>query len=69
VKKLYLTRKQARTLSADLQEYAGMADSSQRYLFKGFQLCFGDKFAEEMQPGSALAVTPLPEFMEVEADS
>jgi hypothetical protein len=65
VKKLFLTLKQAEQLGRDLIEYSKMTDSSDRYLFKGFELSFGDLAAEKPQGGESFEVTPLPEFLEI----
>ena len=66
MKVLFLTTKQAASLGEDLVEYSKMKDSSDRDLFKGFEISFGDLFSDEMQEGEALEVTPIPEFMIVD---
>ena len=67
--KLYLTRQQATILGQDLIEYSRMTDSSERLLFKGFELSFGDMQARVLQPDDGLEVTPIPEFIEISKDS
>ena len=69
MKKLFLTLEQATSLAVDLQEYGAMKDSSKRSLFKGFEISFGDMFAEEPQPDQGFEMTPIPEFTEIEKDS
>ncbi len=68
MKKLHITRKQAFSMAQQLEEYALMTDSSDRWLFKGFEISFGDPFVEEMQPDDGFEITPIPEFLEVEGD-
>lgn len=68
MKKLFLTTKQALQLGEDLIEYSKMADSSDRYLYKGFEIAFGDLFAQEMQPEESFEMTPIPEFLEINND-
>ena len=69
MKKLYLTLEQATKLGSDLIEYAAMQDSSQRPLFKGFEISFGDMLADKPQPDQSFEMTPIPEFAEICADS
>ena len=69
MKKLFLTLEQATKLARDLSEYAAMQDSSQRSLFKGFEISFGDMLAENPQPDQSFEMTPIPEFTEIPKDS
>ena len=68
MKTLHLTIKQAKRLAIDLAEYAKMTDSSNREIFKGFKLSFGDLFCESMQPDETMELTPVAEYLEIEAD-
>ena len=69
MKKLFLTLEQATQLGSDLTEYAAMQDSSQRPLFKGFEISFGDIFANKMMPDESFEMIPIPEFTEISKDS
>ena len=66
---LYLTLQQAKALGGDLIEYASIMDSSDRLLFKGFKISFGDMLANDMQPDQGLELTPISEFTEIARDS
>jgi hypothetical protein len=46
-----------------------MQDSSQRPLFKGFEINFGDMLADKPQPDQSFEMKPIPEFTEICADS
>ena len=69
MKELYLTLQQAKTLGGDLIEYSSIMDSSDRLLFRGFKISFGDMMANDMQPDQGLELTPIPEFTEIARDS
>lgn len=69
MKQLYLTLEQAKKIGNDLIEYAVMQDSSDRPLFKGFKIRFGDMFANELQPDQDFEMVPIPEYTEITADS
>ena len=69
MKKLCLTLEQAKKLGDDLIEYAAMADSHHRPLFKGFEISFGDMLADKPQADQSFEMTPIPEFAEISADS
>lgn len=62
---LYLTRNQALNLASALEEYTEMHDSSERFVFKGFQISFGDALKTEMQAGDSVEVVPIPDFLDV----
>lgn len=69
MKTLHITREQASQFGSDLIEYARMKDSSDRYLFKGFKVTFGDTIAVELRPSDGFEVTPIPEFIEISTDA
>lgn len=69
MKKLFLTPDQAKQLASDLTEYSAMKDSSDRPLFKGFTISFGDMFADGLQSDQTLEMTPIPEFTEIGPDA
>ena len=68
MKELYITLEQAQKLGADLLEYSAMKDSSDREVFKGFKISFGDMLADDVQPDQGFELIPLPEFTEISAD-
>jgi hypothetical protein len=69
MKHLFLTIQQAKQLGSDLIEYSKIKDSSDRELFKGFDISFGDMLANEPQPDQSLEMTPIPEFTEISKDT
>ena len=68
MKTLYLTLNQAKNLASDLAEYSAMKDSSDRDLYKGFKISFGDLSANEPQSSESMEMTPIPEFTEIDDD-
>lgn len=68
MKALYITLTQATELGHDLIEYANMKDSSDRYLFKGFKITFGDTLANDLQSEQGFEMTPIPEFTQISKD-
>lgn len=68
MKKLYLSIGQAKQLAGDLTEYSAMKDSSDRPLYKGFEVSFGDMLAGSIQPDQSFEMTPVPEFTEINSD-
>ena len=69
MKTLFLTSQQAAQLGCDLKEYVDMKDSSDREIFKGFKISFGDMLSKEMQPDQSFEMTPIPEFTEISKDT
>ena len=69
MKTLYLTLQQAEILGNDLIEYAQIMDSSDKFLFKGFKISFGDMLANDMQSDQGFELTPISEFTEIGPDS
>jgi len=68
MKKLFLTTEQAEVVARDLLEYSKFGDSSQRRLFKGFEINFGDLMAQGLQDDAikhGFSITPIPEFIEL----
>lgn len=68
MKTLFITLEQAKSLAHDLAEYATMKDSSDREIFKGFEISFGDMLAESLQHDQGFEMTPIPQFTEIQAD-
>lgn len=68
MKELFLTLEQATKLGNDLTEYVAMQDNSQRPLFKGFKISFGDMLAQSPEPDQSFEMTPIPEFTVISAD-
>jgi hypothetical protein len=62
MKKLFLSRKQAKDLASDLTEYAGLQDSSIRDIFQGFEISFGDVLAHGIQDNEEFELTPIPNY-------
>lgn len=48
MKSLFLTREQALQLADDLKEYTEMEDSSNRDIFRGFEIKFDDKHSTQI---------------------
>jgi hypothetical protein len=65
MKSLFLDRTQAKQLATDLLEYVEMSDSSNREVFKGFKLQFGDLAAEDITH-DGMELTAIPNFTSVE---
>ena len=66
---LYLTLEQAHSLATDLIEYANMQDSSQRDVFRGFEVRFDDVLTLAPAPDSSFSIYPIAERLEIEADT
>jgi hypothetical protein len=65
---LFLSRKQAMEMAEDLEEYAGLFDSGNRDLFKGFEIRFGDPLSTELHPEMDIEIRPIPEFLLIGGD-
>jgi hypothetical protein len=60
MKRLYLDRQQAFQLAVDLKDYLAMNDSSERDVFKGFRLQFGDLASDDIQHDDEMELTAIP---------
>ena len=68
MKKLCLSRKQARNLANDLLEYHMFRDSSNREMFKGFVVEFDDKMVNEVCSDKTIRMTPITDFVEIDGE-
>lgn len=69
MKALYLSREQAKSLGEDLVEYAAMKDVSDRDLFTGFKILFGDMLGDSPHDDQTLELHPIADYKEVEGSS
>lgn len=69
MKSLFITAQQAKQLGSDLVEYAKLKDTSDRELFKGFELRFGDLLSDKMMGDQSFELHPIPDYAEISKDS
>lgn len=68
MKKLFLSRQQAKQLGDDLTEYLKFKDSSSRELFSGFEVSFGDMLEREVCSDQELTMVPIPSFTLIQGE-